>query len=548
MTNFNTNLRDRFTLPVTENTIPIFEGADLDRIAVAGVITIAVSTEYRIQQSLSTDVEFVIGTGVELVLTGRNRSVILTYTGTGTFISGTGRPDVETITLNSSSTGTFIDVTLPSPFVSVGIDNVSLTGWDDLGEITNGAFFLGLVALGNIGIGFTLTDLTTFAPFRIAQFGFPFLAGPLFTYKSKVNAPFINCNNLTINNLSSTGSVFDIDPATNNNGRFLLEIINVPVGSLFKQSVLADAAFTVVADGSIATGTITAQASNGSGGTTHSCTTTYFEDEEVVITGTTSYNGTFQIFNVVAGVSFDTITSFGIDDATGSVDTERLTVTLTGGHGMSTGNAMKIINGRFYNAFYTALNIATNTLTINGTFIETDTGNIERELSIDQSDPRVLANGNPEFESSQIFAFGMTHNFATVTTVTDGVYAPVTLGALSVEGSERLRLVDDDAGIWEVTGHEPVTVVFAVSAWIIKAGATPEDYRMAVSINGAVPTFATEPYERMVATNVAVQSFIRLQAIGLVEGDTIQPMIAGDGTGTDITFEDFTIQILGNPN
>ena len=49
-----------------------------------------------------------------------------------------------------------------------------------------------------------------------------------------------------------------------------------------------------------------------------------------------------------------------------------------------------------------------------------------------------------------------------------------------------------------------------VTAWVTKSGAAVVDYRMAFSVDGAIPVFATEPYEKMQATNAAQQVSIEL--------------------------------------
>ena len=236
--------------------------------------------------------------------------------------------------------------------------------------------------------GFTFTDNSIVTVGDVANFGFP-LATSLFTINNKfsVNTVFEGI----APTLGSTGSVLDFSTRIDNTFSAAVDLIGSSSGSVFKPKSGADATINSVADAPISAGSITAQADNGAGGTTHSSTTTYFSGEVVIITGATSaYNGTFKIFNAVAGVSFDTITPFTVDEAAGSVAiTGRLELTLAGGHGIVAGDDLKIISTNFYNGFVTALNVATNVLTINGTFVSTNTGSIERNLSLDETDKRV---------------------------------------------------------------------------------------------------------------------------------------------------------------
>lgn len=88
-------------------------------------------------------------------------------------------------------------------------------------------------------------------------------------------------------------------------------------------------------------GTITAYASNGAGGTTVSSTTTPDNGESILIQGDSSlnYDGGYRAFNVVAGVSFDIAKPFVANDAQGTWNNASLNgsdtrVTVTGAGGI----------------------------------------------------------------------------------------------------------------------------------------------------------------------------------------------------------------------
>ena len=384
--------------------IEIHNSAELDDLASGGVITISTNTTWVIKAPLTTANRIdVTNASIFFHITGEyNATASITYTGTGTFITSIGLVRIfAQTTLISTSTGTLLDVNGGS---GVNLRESSFIGWDDLGSVVNTGFFSSQSFFQNIGSGFTLNNnfICTVATVVLAGTA---LNGPFFTINT--NNPFsqYSFSDVSPFALGSTGSLLDLDTRINNNAGISVTRAAISVGNLFKQSVLTDATINSVADGSPATGTITAMADNGSGGTTiSSTTTTYFEDEEVTITGTTSYNGTFQIFNVVAGVSYDIIAPFVADDATGSIDSARLTLSLAGGHGISTGDSIKVIDTNFYNGFDTTLNVVSDDITINGVFISTNTGSIERELSVDQTDRRVNGIDNKTVSNSATIA------------------------------------------------------------------------------------------------------------------------------------------------
>ena len=133
-------------------------------------------------------------------------------------------------------------------------------------------------------------------------------------------------------------------------------------------------------------------------------------------------------------MSFDTITPFTVDEAAGSVAiTGRLELTLAGGHGIVSGDDIKIIATNFYNGFQTALNIATNVLTINGTFVSTNTGTIERNLSLDQTDKRVSGTRNPGLADSKSIACAHVNNNSTANgAIVNNTFTDMVFGVAAV--------------------------------------------------------------------------------------------------------------------
>lgn len=521
------------------NIIELNSSAEFDDLASGGVVTISEATTlvFKVPITTANRIE-ITGLGTFFHITANDGATSsLTYTGTGTlFTSAGGSLQIHArMQVISLSTGTLLDI---NGGPGVNLRESAFFGWDDLGTVANTGFFMSQSFMQNIGSGLTLTNnfISDVSVNNLA--GTP-LNGPWFVVNTNNPFSLYTFSRLGGLALGATGSIFDIDTRFNNNARIRVSGCTAPVGDLFKQSVLTDATINSVADGSPATGTITAMADNGSGGTTISSTTTYFEDEEVTITGTTSYNGTFQIFNVVAGVSFDTITAFVADDATGSVDSVRLTLSLATGHGISTGDSIKIIDTNFYNDFQTTLNVVSDDITVNGIFISTNTGSIERELSLDQTDPRVSADENNGFVDSHAIAASHVNNNATANgaivnnTFTDMVFGTVGSALLADSTMERWRLVDEINGTFEYFGQEPFDGSITFDFTVASSGGTV-DFRFKWEIDeGGGFGDLSDNVEALVAVGSAAQSITKTYPLAAVLGDRIKPQITrNSGTST----------------
>ncbi len=532
-----TNWFKRSVNPST--VVEINSQAEYDDLFTAGSLTVSGSLTLVLKTPVSSASVFVITGG--LTITAFNiAGPVLTYSGTGTLFTGSGSLIItENMTLTSTSTGTLMSMT-GSELTFVLFEDSQIVGWDDLGTYTGGVFLVRFVSFFDTTTGFVLTDVLDTAVFTMGFFGTA-MTGVGFTYNTKVESGLITFDQIQAV-LSSTGSVFDF-PTTLSNAEVVTVIdVSLTGGNIYKQSTLSDATINSVADGTISAGTITAMADNGSSGTTISSTTTYFAGEEVTITGTTSYNGTFQIFTVVAGVSFDIQTAFVADDATGSIATVRLAMTLAGGHGITAGNDLKVNDANFYNGFVHALNVATNVLTVNGTFVATDTGTIERELSLDQSDPRIVGANNNGVKTSQVVAFGFTNANATTTSITDGTYIAIDCSTFSAgEITERMKLTNAVNGIFELISIGDFSGFLTGSLAALKTGSTV-NYRFAMSLNGALPVFATANYIPMEVKTTKVNIPLEF-SVSLVKGDTVQIMVAGDGTADDLTVTDLVFGI-----
>ena len=515
------------------STIEINSAEQFEALATAGVITISTNTNITIHAGVSTSSRFVIESGVTLGINSLPNAdpFFLNYSGTGDFFSGAGTVRIGELLLFSSSTGTLVNIDGGS-FV---VQHSLIFGFDSLGSVSNGSVVIfRFMSFGDIGGGLTITDIAGTQIFSIDHSGTG-LTSPFFIYNQQLSNTQMSLDIVNLR-LGTGGSVLDISSQVNDLSPLTVDRVTTITGDLFKQSILTDATIISVAPGSPLSGSITAMADNGDSGTTILSTTVYFDGELVTQSGTTSYNDTFRVFNVVAGVSYDIQTDFVANDATGQIDSARIEITLTAGHGIVVQDDLKIITSNFYNGFVIALDFpSTDVLTVNGTFIATDTGLIERELSLDQTDPRVLAKSNPQIANSQSIAFGNQNANTQATAVLDGTYVTAAFSGITInQVTEGFRLVDDQNCVWEYIRNEPFNGTLSGSVSMLKSGSTA-NYRMAMSTNSVAPTFATAPYVPIEVKTTQITKPFTFSAI-LEKGDTIELMVAGDGTSNSLTF------------
>ena len=434
--------------------------AKLEALATAGTITVTSQLTLIFKITVTSDIVFDIQSGggsLTLTSVSKTGSAGYQYSGTGTLFSGDGSVNIVDMPIvGSTSTGT--------AFAMTGglttLRNTNISGFDDLGTLTDLANFTAQnVIFNQWGAGLDITDLNVC---RIQNCTGP--AGPgtgsLFNYITDVEDASLDVVNVA--NLNEGEALLNIDPRTINSNIISVTRCLIAPGVLFQVGTDADVDFSAVADGSPATTALTAMATNGAFGTTITAAGHPFvEDEIVTITGTTSYNGTFRVFNVAAGV-FDIDVTFVADDATGSADSDIITLTVPVSHGIVATDNIKIVESNFYNAFYNVLSVTATTVDVNnGGFVGTDTGTIERDVSLDQTDPRVLGQLNRGFVSSKYIATcfvndNSTANAAITNNVfTDMVFGTGTGGLAAASTMERWKMVDRLNGTMEYTGEEP---------------------------------------------------------------------------------------------
>jgi|21_taG_2_1085346.scaffolds.fasta_scaffold00651_14 hypothetical protein len=153
--------------------------------------------------------------------------------------------------------------------------------------------------------------------------------------------------------------------------------------------------FTIEIDGSVTgaitkmerenTGPITAMASSGGGSATEITSNSHglSNGNSVIITGTTSYDGTFTISGVTTN-TFIISDTFVANDATGQWElnpnpSASVTTITSNSHGLSNGDQITITGTTGYNGTFSVSGVTTNTFVISVVFSNNDaTGNFEK--------------------------------------------------------------------------------------------------------------------------------------------------------------------------
>lgn len=267
----------------------------------------------------------------------------------------------------------------------------------------------------------------------------------------------------------------------------------------------------------------------------------FTKGQTILISGATqsSLNG-LHLIPVVADdqLSFEIPVVF----VTSSTATLEMTRVTSNTHGMVKGQTNTISGTTSYNGTTEVLFETDNDFDIPVAFVANDaTGTVVATFKT-QKTIGINATGNGAQPDSKKIASGATNANATLTTVIDGVYSAITLTGFVADGvTERFTLSNATEVEW--TYDEVINFSGILSATIsgLKAGSIA-NYRFAISINGAVPVFATATYSPMEVKTTKVQVTLALP-VSLGQNDTVQVMVAGDGTGDDITITDISMSI-----
>lgn len=534
------------------NVIEIHSAEDLDALAVAGVINIATNTTLVIKAAITTANVFSQTTG-DLTLTGDFAAGVgLTYSGTGTFFTIKGDVSLRLkarCSITASSTGTLFDYTSSGELTGIVIDDCSMTGWN-LGTMRRG----GLIMSGNAAIILHTAplilknshvdgnDVILFAGASV--FEFEFLDPSTTVFPTVFN---------NLNGFSMFAAPIRIDPLLLSDATYQFNVISTGSVSIpiFDTAGVAGT-FTNVVDNSIGSTSITSVTDTTGSATFNHSGTDPIVGSQIVISGyitNTAYNGTFIVatssagsFTVEDGYGIDVV--FGTDEVGGSYAVTGITLTSTA-HGLLDNQTLRIDTDlstdydggyRIYNASANAFDVATAF-----TLIGIDTGTWDTS-GLDESSIDVLVTGASTNRDSRNQSFGFTNDNSMSTTVTDETYAAIDVSGFSQEAvSEGFKLTNSGDGKFTLTAIKDFAGFMTGSLSALKTGSTA-NYRFAMSTNGAIPTFATANYVPMEVKTTKVNIALQF-SVELSKGDTIQIMVAGDGTSNSLTITDLVFGI-----
>lgn len=212
----------------------------------------------------------------------------------------------------------------------------------------------------------------------------------------------------------------------------------------------------------------------------------------IVITGTTSYNGTFVVSNST-GTTVDITTPFVADDATGSWSTSNTRVT-TDSTGLSVSDSILIDETVNNDGGFVIFNIAGATsFDIFKIFTVNDATGVWRDSSLSQQDLAVvLADVQNEINSFAKGSYFVNSNTEDTVFEIDDFYVDFILGisgSAAIEGSdnERWRLINDVTGEIEYRGIEPFSgSLFATMTLQKPGGGQARDYLFRGIKNGGL--------------------------------------------------------------
>lgn len=538
-----------------QNVVYVTQESDLPTPS-GGIITLADNTVYVFYNDDPTNQKIInIANEIKFPNTGGSKitsvglsTIFLNYTGTGTLFTTseifTGFITIENLFFSAPS-GTLFDIDGVLPvgdefFPRLHIITTGVFNTSTIGSIKNISFNMNISAFFDCkqGIIFDHCEEVLISSVRFTD------------WKNEANSVFVTLKNSLrfpkINNCvfetKPNETLFDFQPS-------------IPAGDIAEVSncifrgVGTD--FTTGITDPIAS---IADASS-SGNVISTVTGTPFDEViftdvvhglskgQIITTSTfadANYNGTFEVLEIVHPDSFRVHTLFTAT-GTGVWATDLIQIT-DAAHGLSNQTGVQITGTTDNNGGGLTFNVAANTFEINGIFVSTSTGDWNTN-SLAQKDTRIFFNGNSGLINSQSIAIGTANANATLTSVTDGAYLPITLTGLvaDVSVTERFTLTTAANGIWTYIDSKPLSGIVQAAISGIKTGAT-SNYRFTVSINGATPVFASAVYIPMEVRTTKVQVTLTLPA-SLIQGDTVQIMQAGDGTGDDITITDMSMII-----
>ncbi len=540
----------------TLNVVYFTSASDLPA-PVSGVITLEENTTYIMynddptasqKQVILTDRLQIPDDGSVRITSVGLATCLLVYTGTGKFITTssnfTGFLHIDELFV-SCPNGTLFDLDSVLPvgsefFPRIFLSNFTVFDTDTLGTIKTinvnfnvGAFFSCKQGLILDGVEEFLIGDWRFANWQNVTDAI------MITSKNKLRFPKIqNCTFETLDNETA----FNIEPNIGNETYIMSGNSYRGTGTLYHIGI---------------SGVIASIANASTSGSVTAVSGTSFDEVimtdvahglvkgEVITTSgfsDSNYNGIFEILEIIDSDNFRIHTLFTAT-GTGSWNSSKITVSDIA-HGLVVDDGVQLKTDDFslgYNDGYRVLSNTADTFVVNATFTSTDTG-IWSTDSLTETDPRLRIIANAGISDSKFLAFGEMNANTLATTVTNNIYVPLNINGFTQNTvTQRFILTNATTGEFTYIGSEDLDGEILAIVNAIKSGSS-ENYRFAISINGATPVFATAPFDTIEVKTAKISVSV-LKPISIINGQTIKIMIAGDGTNDNLTITDLTINI-----
>lgn len=535
--------------------IVIEKDGDLEKHAIAGVITVDRGMTFTFKNTITTAVRFNVVEGATLTIRGYGMYPLF-WTGTGTFITSVLAPmHIQDITMIATNNGTLLDLSGDID-THVVFNFCVCIGWN-MGNVYNvptsaiaPQFYIEYSAFFDWTGGLTCTNTTDVG---ITDCTMLQLGGV------SANVPFISMNgNIPVGLYASgtTGSIESgesflfIDPQVSNQSR--IHISGQSLSGTYFATNGTQGQFTAVADASIGATAITSVLDNSGIARFNYTGDVVYVNQEVVISGFTTndnYNGTFTITTTATGW-FEVPLAFSGDE-TGSFLSNSITLTDTGTT-LVEGDTLTISSENIldYDGGGIVYNKQINSFQVSKPFSISQAGTWNTS-GLDQSDRRVIASNNPSQASSKYIGAGYMNgntvsNIAGAKPITNNTYTDIVLGGSGLIKSsniERWKIVDPILGILEYVGNEPFSGFIDYNLSSVSVGGAIEfRYKWVVNRGSGYQDLPDLKYAKNVISTITLSTSDKIP-LSIVQGDKVKPQITRTSGSSNHTTTDFSVSI-----
>lgn len=161
------------------------------------------------------------------------------------------------------------------------------------------------------------------------------------------------------------------------------------------------------------------------------------------------------------------------------------------------------------------------------------------------ADPDVYINGELVKTTTGTSAFGFVNGNATTTTiVSSNTYQAMDVSGFASVGirTSGWTVTNATNGVWTYNGPYDFDGLVKAMVTAVKTASTMV-YRFAVSVDGAIPTYATAHHAPLAVLATYRSSVMLMCPISVSNGQTVQVMVAGEGTSNNLTITDLSMDI-----